>query len=81
MCHIAKLYESVLEARLRRATEDKLGPWQHGFRKGVGACDMIFALRQLIQKRYMEYNKPLYVAFLNLERRSTGHQEETYGRH
>ena len=32
MCHVAKLYESVLEARLRRATEDKLGPWQHGFR-------------------------------------------------
>ena len=27
MCHVAKLYESVLEARLRRATEDKLGPW------------------------------------------------------
>ena len=33
MCHVAKLYESVIEARLRRATEDKLGPWQHGFRK------------------------------------------------
>ena len=42
MCHVAKLYESVLEARLRRATEDKLGPWQHGFREGVGTCDMIF---------------------------------------
>ena len=35
MCHVAKLYESVLEARLRRATEDTRGPWQHGFRKGV----------------------------------------------
>ena len=31
MCHVAKLYESVLYVRLRRATEDKLGPWQHGF--------------------------------------------------
>ena len=30
MYHVAKLYESVLEARLRRATEDKLGPWQVG---------------------------------------------------
>ena len=45
MCHVAKLYESVLEARLRRGTEDKRGPWQHRFRKGVGTCDMIFALR------------------------------------
>ena len=50
MCHVAKLYESALEARLRRATEDKLGPWQHGFRKGVGTSYMIFALRQLIEK-------------------------------
>ena len=25
MCHVAKLYESVLETRLRRATEDELG--------------------------------------------------------
>ena len=41
MCHVAKLYDSVLEARLRRATEDKLGTWQHGFRKGVGTCHMI----------------------------------------
>ena len=40
MCHVAKLYEFVLEASLRRATEEKLGPWQHGFRKGVGTSDM-----------------------------------------
>ena len=44
MCHVAKLCESVI-----RATEDKLGPWQLGFRKGVGTCDMLFALRQLIE--------------------------------
>ena len=67
MCHVAKLYESVLEARLRRATEDKLGPWQHGFRKVVGTCDMIFALRQLIEKHW-EFSKPLYIAFLDLEK-------------
>ena len=67
MCHVAKQYESVLEARLRRATEDKLGPWQHGFRKGVDTCDMIFALRHLIEKHW-EFNKPLYIAFLDLEK-------------
>ena len=66
MCHVARLYECVLEARLRRATEDKLGPWQPGFRKGVGTCGMIFALRQLIEKHW-EFNKPLYIAFLDLE--------------
>ena len=67
MCLVAKLYESVLEARLRRSTEDKLGPWQHGFRKGVGTCDMIFALLQLIEKHW-EFNKPFYIAFLDLEK-------------
>ena len=69
MCIVAKQYESVLEARLRRATEDKLDPWQHGFRKGVGTCDMIFALRvrQLIEKHW-EFNTYLYVAFLDLEK-------------
>ena len=67
MCHVAKLYEHVLEARLRRATEDKLGPWQHEFRKGVGTCDMICALRQLIEKHW-QFNKTLYIAFLDLEK-------------
>ena len=50
MCHFANLYESVLKPRLRRATDDKIGPRQQVFRKGVGTCDMIFALRQLIEK-------------------------------
>ena len=67
MCHVAKLYESVLEGSLRRATEDKIGPWQHGFRKRVGTCDIIFALRQLIEKHW-EFNKPLYISFLDLEK-------------
>ena len=49
MCHVAKLYESVLEARLRRATEDKLGPWQHGFKKGVGTCDIFLHSDNLLK--------------------------------
>ena len=44
------IYEFVVKARLRRATEDKLGPLQHGFRKGAGTCNMIFAVRQLIER-------------------------------
>jgi hypothetical protein len=31
--HAAKLYENILEKRLRNIVELKLGPWQHGFRK------------------------------------------------
>ena len=35
--------------------------------KGVGTCDMMFALRQLIEKHW-EFNKPLYIAFRDLEK-------------
>ena len=63
-----------------RATEDTRGPWQHGFRKGVGTCDMIFALRQLIEKHW-EFNQPLNVAFLNLEKAFGRIPKVNYGRH
>ena len=32
--HSFKIYESVLEKRLRKIVEEKQGPWQHGFRRG-----------------------------------------------
>ena len=58
MSHACKLYESVLECRLRNIAEERLGPWQPGFRKGVGTTDMIWALRLIIEK-HLEYNQPL----------------------
>ena len=67
MSHACKLYESVLECRLRNIVEERLGPWQHGFRKGVGTTDMIWALRLVIEKHW-EYNQPLFIAFLDLEK-------------
>ena len=66
MSHACKLYASVLECRLRNIAEERLGPWQHGFRKGVGTTDMIWALRLVIEKLW-EYNQPLFIAFLDLE--------------
>ena len=49
----------------------KLGPWQHSLRKRVGTGDMIFALRELIEKSLAietNYNEHLNVAFLDLEK-------------
>ena len=40
MSHACKLYESVLECRLRNIVEERLGPWPHGFRKGFGTIDI-----------------------------------------
>ena len=48
--HACKIYESVLERRLRNIVEEKLGPWQHGIRRGKGTTDMTFVLRQLMEK-------------------------------
>ena len=68
MSHACKLYESVLECRLRNIVEERLGPWQHGFRKGVGTTYyMILALRLVIEM-HLEYNQPLFIAFLDLEK-------------
>ena len=67
MSHAYKLYESVLECRLRNIAEERLGPWQHGFRKGVGTTYMIWALRLVIEKNW-EYNQPLFIAFMDLEK-------------
>ena len=60
MCHVAKLYESVLEGRLRRATEDNLALGSMDSETYIGTCDMIFALRQFIEKHW-EFNKLLYI--------------------
>ena len=63
--HAFKIYESVLEKRLRNIVEEKLGPWQHGVRRGKGTTDMTFVLRQLMEKHW-EYDTPMYLAFLYL---------------
>ena len=65
--HAFKMYESVLERRLRNIVEDKLGPCKHGFRRGKGTTDMTFVLRQLMEKHW-EYDTPMYLPFLDLEK-------------
>ena len=67
MSHACKLYESVLECRLRNIAEERLGPWQHVIRKGVGTTYMKWALRLVIEKHW-EYNQSLFIAFLDLEK-------------
>ena len=56
--HACKIYESVLERKLINIVEDKLGSWQHGFRRGKGTTDMTFVLRQLMEKHW-EYDTPM----------------------
>ena len=65
--HIAKLYERIIEKRLRQAVEGILGEWQYGFRPGRSTMDLIFSLKILMDKSW-EFNTDVYMAFLDLEK-------------
>ena len=45
--HTMKLLKRILDGRIRKRIEQELGEEQHGFRKGRGTTDGMFALRQL----------------------------------
>lgn len=61
-----KIYERILEKRLKVITEIQLDEAQCGFRKGRGVQDNIFTLKQLIEKYTDDDN--IYVAFIDIEK-------------
>ena len=65
--HIVKLYEKVIEKRLRSCVESELGEWQYGFRPNRSTMDLIFTLKILMEKSW-EFNLKQYMAFLDLEK-------------
>ena len=67
LCHYLKLLEKVVEARLRKIVEVKLGEEQCGFRPGYGTTDLMFVIRQLLEK-HLEVGKDVFLAFLDLEK-------------
>lgn len=64
---IAKIFEKILLNRVGDKIEEELSEEQHGFRRGRSTVDLIFALRQVVEK-YWEYNKKLIVVFLDIEK-------------
>ena len=63
----AKVYEGILEARLRNAIDSKLQQEQSGFRMGHSTQDHIFTLNQLIEKALAK-GRTLYLAFIDTEK-------------
>ena len=57
-----KILEKVLERRIRQIVE--LNEMQFGFTSGRGTTDVIFIVRQMIQRK----ERPLYYAFVDLEK-------------
>ena len=67
MSHTFKLYERILEKRLREIVEPKLDECQSGFRSGRGTSDMIFTIKAIFEKCW-EWSQNRYIAFLDLEK-------------
>ena len=67
LSHIMKLLERILDVRIRKKVEQKLGEGQQGFRKGRGTTDGMFALRQMVEKR-LEMQGRMAVGFVDLEK-------------
>ncbi len=67
MSHAGKIYERILETKLRVQVEHLLSESQSGFRPGRGTTDQISALRLLLEKSW-EYDINQYICFLDLEK-------------
>ena len=63
--HLLKIMERVLDQRLRKLIE--IDEMQYGFQRGRGTTDAIFVVKQL-QEKYLEKQKDLYFAFVDLEK-------------
>ena len=65
MSHIIKVWERIIEARLRDKVE--ISKQQYGFMSGMGTNDVMFALRMLMEK-YREGQRDLHCVFVDLEK-------------
>ncbi|KAK6729672.1 hypothetical protein RB195_006614 [Necator americanus] len=65
LCHTMKVFECVLEARLRKIVSVSLN--QCGFVKDCSTVDAIHAVRILLEK-HREKNHSVHLAFLDLEK-------------
>ena len=63
MNHIMKVWEKIIEARLRDRVE--IRKQQYGFMPGKGTTDAMFALRMLMEK-YREGQRELHCVFVDL---------------
>lgn len=67
LSHCLKITEKIIEKRLRTQIEHRFEEEQHGFRCNRGTVDLVFAVRQLMEK-YWEKGKDLIIVFLDLEK-------------
>ena len=64
---IGKVVARVLQARLQMVAEEELPDSQCGFRKGRGCSDMIFTVRQLVEKS-IEHRSKQFIIYVDLKK-------------
>ena len=64
---VGKVAARILQGRLQELAEEVLPESQCGFRKGRGCSDMIFTVRQLIEKAN-EHKAKIFLVFIDLRK-------------
>ncbi len=64
---VGKVVARVIQGRLQKLAGDELPESQCGFRKGRGCVDMVFAVRQLLEKSW-EHRERLFIIFVDLRK-------------
>lgn len=64
---VLKIYERILEKRLRTHIEQHLSTSQSGFRRGCSTQDHVFTIKEITHKTISQ-GKEAYLAFLDLEK-------------
>ena len=62
-----KAYGRILIEKVRSLTEGLIGEQQCGFRSGRGCVDQVFLMKQMSEK-FIDKNKSLYVAYMDLQK-------------
>ena len=62
---VGKVVARVLQGRLQKVAEEELPESQCGFRVGRGCSDMIFTVRQLVEKT-VEHQSKQFLIFIDL---------------
>jgi Reverse transcriptase (RNA-dependent DNA polymerase) len=67
LCTPMKVFEKILDAKLRRKIEYTLHEAQSGFRKGRSVQDHVFTIKQITEKAIAQNNQ-VFLAFVDLEK-------------
>jgi len=73
LSHTMKLWERVIEARIRRETQVTVN--QFGFMPGRSTTEAIHILRRMMEM-YREKKRDLYMVFIDLEKRMIVYHED-----